>query len=73
MEDIVEAHVPMLEWHMKSRKYGMTAALLEELQLKTVEVLESLTSTFPNKNGNNYGITYGWKFEKANSILHKVR
>ena len=63
------AHVSMLEWHMKSRKFGMTAAQLEELQLKSVEVLESLTSTFPNKNG----VANGWKFEKAHSILHKVR
>ena len=34
-----------------------------------MEVLESLTSTFPNKNG----VANGWKFEKAHSILHKVR
>jgi hypothetical protein len=26
---IVEAHVPMLEWHMQSRKFGMTAIQLE--------------------------------------------
>jgi hypothetical protein len=41
MEDIVQAHESILEWHMKSRKFGMTAAHLEELQLKSVEVLES--------------------------------
>ncbi len=31
--------------------------------------MESLTSTFPEKNG----VANGWKFEKAHSILHKVR
>ena len=69
MESIVEAHVSMLEWHMQSRKFGMTAVQLELLQLKSIEVLESLKSTFPEKNG----VANGWKFEKAHSILHKVR
>jgi len=36
-------------------------AQLEALQLKLVKVLESLTATFPNKNG----VANGWKFEKA--------
>ncbi len=67
-EDIVEAHVSMLEWQMQSRKFGMTAAQLETLQHKSVEVLESLTTTFPIKNG----VSNGWNFEKAHSILHKV-
>ena len=69
MESIVGAHVSMLEWHMQSRKFGMTAAQLERLQQKSVEVLESFKSTFPEKNG----VANGWKFEKAHSILHKVR
>ena len=47
----------------------MTAAQLERLQHKSVEVLESFKSTFPEKNG----VANGWKFEKAHSILHKVR
>ena len=69
MEGIIQAHVAMLEWHMQSRKFGMTAAKLELLQQKSVEVLESFVSTFPEKNG----VKNGWKFEKAHSILHKVR
>jgi len=69
MESIVEAHVSMLEWHMQSRKFGMTAVQLELLQQKSIEVLESFKSTFPEKNG----VANGWKFEKAHSILHKVR
>ena len=69
MESIVQAHVSMLEWHMQSRKFGMTAAKLELLQQKSVEVMESFVCTFPEKNG----VKNGWKFEKAHSILHKVR
>ncbi len=46
MESIVEAHVSMLEWHMQSRKFGMTAVQLELLQQKSIEVLESFKSTF---------------------------
>jgi hypothetical protein len=34
-----------------------------------VEVLELLKANFPEKNG----VTNSWKFEKAHSILHKVR
>ncbi len=62
MESIVEAHVSMLEWPMQSRKFGVTAFQLELLQQKSIEVLESLKSTFPEKNG----VTNG-------SIPHKVR
>ena len=69
MEDIVVAHVSMFEWHMQSRKFGMTVVQLERLQRKSVEVLESSKSTFPEKNG----VVNGWKFEHAHSILHKVR
>jgi hypothetical protein len=49
MESIVEAHVSMLEWHMQSRKFRMTAVQLELLQHKSIEVLESFKSTFPEK------------------------
>jgi hypothetical protein len=47
----------------------MTTIQLEILQQKSIEVLESLKSTFPEKNG----VANGWKFEMAYSILHKVR
>ncbi len=47
----------------------MTAIQLERSQQKSIEVMESFTSTFPEKNG----VGNGWKFEKAHSILHKAR
>jgi hypothetical protein len=54
---------------MMSRKFGMTAAELVRLQEKSVELLELLKSELPEKNG----VQNAWKFEKAHSILHKVR
>ena len=54
---------------MLSRKFGMPASELVRLQAKSVEVLELLKSEFPEKNG----VQNAWKFEKAHSILHKVR
>jgi hypothetical protein len=66
---MIGAHVATLEWHMLSRKFGMPASELVRLQAKSVEVLELLKSEFPEKNG----VQNAWKFEKAHSILHKVR
>jgi hypothetical protein len=43
-------HVATLEWHMISRKFGMTAADLGLLQEKSVEVLELLKANLPEKN-----------------------
>ena len=68
-EKLIESHVATLEWHMQSRKFGMTSAELQRLQEKSVEVVELLKSNLPEKNG----VTNAWKFEKAHSILHKVR
>jgi hypothetical protein len=47
----------------------MTAIQLEPLQQKSIEVLESFKSNFPETNS----VANGWKFEKAHSVLHKVR
>jgi hypothetical protein len=68
-DNLIGAHVATLEWHMLSRKFGMPASELVRLQAKSVEVLELLKSEFPEKNG----VQNAWKFEKAHSILHKVR
>ena len=50
-ENMISAHVATLEWHMLSRKFGMTASELARLQEKSVEVLERLKAEFPEKNG----------------------
>ena len=54
---------------MQSRKFRLTAAELVRLQERSVEVLDLLKANLPEKNG----VKNAWKFEKAHSILHKVR
>ncbi len=66
-EKIVEYHLVTFEWHMQYRKFGMTAVELA-IQSKLVEVPELLKA-----NLSDNGVTNTWKFEKAHSILHKVR
>ena len=68
-EKIVETHVAALKWHMQSRKFEMTAETLQKLQGMSVSLLELLKLNFPEKSGE----VNAWKFEKAHSILHKVR
>ena len=68
-QKLIAAHVTTLEWHMQSHKFSMTAAELERLQDTSVEILDLLKAYLPEKNG----VKNAWKFEKAHSILHKVR
>jgi hypothetical protein len=54
---------------MQSRKFEMTAATLKKLQGMSVSLLKLLKQNLPVKSGE----ADAWKFEKAHSILHKVR
>ena len=47
----------------------MTADKLRKLQEQSVSLLEPLKTNLPEKSGE----ASAWKFEKAHSILHKVR
>ena len=47
----------------------MTAEKLQKLQDQSVSLLELLKTNLPVKSGEKSA----WKFEKAHSILHKVR
>ena len=62
-------HLAALKWNIAQCRFGLDACDLERLQTSSVELLELLKSNLPEKSG---GAT-GWKFEKAHSILHKVR
>ena len=68
-ERLIETHVSALKWHMQSRKFEMTATTLKKLQDMSVSLLELLKQNLPVKSGE----ADAWKFEKAHSILHKVR
>jgi hypothetical protein len=67
--EIAEVLVEALEWNMLSREWNMTVSDLQELHRKSVSLLELLKTHLPDRVGG----AKGWNFEKAHSILHKVR
>lgn len=68
-DEIIEVHLAALKWNVTQRRFGLVASELEKLQASSVELLELLKSNLPEKTGE----ATGWNFEKAHSILHKVR
>ena len=67
--EIAEVLVEALEWNMMSREWNVTVSDLQDLHKKSVSLLEMLKSHLPDRVGG----AQGWNFEKAHSILHKVR
>ena len=67
--EIAEVLVEALEWNMMSREWNVTVSELQELHRKSISLLEMLKTHFPDRVGG----AQGWNFEKAHSILHKVR
>jgi len=67
--EITEVLVEALEWNMLSREWNVTVSDLQELHRKSVSLLELLKTRLPDRVGG----AKGWNFEKAHSILHKVR
>ena len=58
-----------MEWNIATRQSRITEEELPELQDKAVELLDLLQRNLPDKTGEKGK----WNFEKAHSILHKVR
>ncbi len=54
---------------MMSREWNVTVSELQELHRTSMSLLELLKTHFPDRVGG----AQGWNFEKAHSILHKVR
>ena len=67
--EIIEVHLAALKWNILQRRFGLVASDLVQLQSSSAELLELLKSNLPDKTGE----AAGWNFEKAHSILHKVR
>ena len=67
--EIAEVLVEALEWNMMSREWNVTVSDLQDLHRKSVSLLELLKTHLPDQVGR----AQGWNFEKAHSILHKVR
>ena len=68
-DEIIEVHLAALKWNILQRRFGLVASDLIKLQSSSAELLELLKSNLPDKTGE----AAGWNFEKAHSILHKVR
>ena len=68
-DKLIEVHLAALEWNLLQRRFGLVAEDLAKLQRMSIDLLELLKTNLPDKSGQSTG----WKFEKAHSILHKVR
>ena len=68
-DQIVEVLIKCMEWNIMSRCRSIPESELPEVHLAAVDLLELLKRNLPDKCGEESG----WNFEKAHSILHKVR
>ena len=68
-DEIIEVLLAALRWDMQQRRFGLTAEGWDKLHAVSVELLELLKDNMPYRTGG----PEGWNFEKAHSILHKVR
>ena len=67
--DVVEVLIQCMEWNIASSQSLIPEAELPDLQQKAVDLLDLLQRNLPDKTGEKAK----WNFEKAHSILHKVR
>ena len=67
--EIAEVLVKSLEWNMMSREWNLSVSDLSELHQLSKDLLQTLNDRLPDRVGG----AKGWNFEKAHSILHKVR
>jgi hypothetical protein len=68
-DEVVEVHIQCMDWNIATRQSGIAESELPELQQKAVDLLDILQKNLPEKTGEKGK----WNFEKAHSILHKVR
>ncbi len=67
--DVVDVLISCMEWNIATRQTRIAEDELPGLQDKAVELLDLLEFNLPDKSGEKGK----WNFEKAHSILHKVR
>jgi hypothetical protein len=65
----VEVLIQCMDWNIASRQSRIPEADLPELHQKAIDLLDLLQKNLPDKTGEKGR----WNFEKAHSILHKVR
>jgi hypothetical protein len=67
--EVVEVLIQCMDWNISTRQSRIPMSELPELQQKAVDLLDILQRNLPDKTGEKAK----WNFEKAHSILHKVR
>ena len=67
--EVVDVLVQCMDWNIATRQSRIPEAELPELHNKAVALLDLLQRNLPDKTGEKGK----WNFEKAHSILHKVR
>ena len=67
--EMAEVLVQALEWNMLSREWNLNVRDLVLLHQKSKALLQTLKTHLSDRVGR----AKGWNFEKAHSILHKVR
>ena len=67
--EVVEVLIQCMDWNISTRQSRIPLSELPELQQKAVDLLDLLQRNLPDKTGEKAR----WNFEKAHSILHKVR
>ena len=68
-DQTVEVLIECMEWNLMTRRQSIPESELLEVHQVAVDLLELLKKNLPDKCGE----ASGWNFEKAHSILHKVR
>jgi hypothetical protein len=67
--EVQEVLIACMNWNMATRDSKIPECDLPDLQQMAVDLLDLLQKNLPNKTGEKAK----WNFEKAHSILHKVR
>ena len=67
--EVVDVLIQCMDWNIATRQSRIPEAELPELHNKAVALLDLLQRNLPDKTGEKGK----WNFEKAHSILHKVR
>ena len=68
-QEVVEVLIQCMDWNIASRQSRIAESELPDLHQKAVDLLDLLQQNLPDKTGEKGK----WNFEKAHSILHKVR
>ncbi len=67
--EVVDVLIQCMDWNISTCQFRIPLSDLPELHQKAVDLLDLLQRCLPDKTGEKAK----WIFEKAHSILHKVR